>query len=108
MLYRPSPSVTTERTFSIRAGLAASTVTPGITAPDASRTTPEMPAACCAHALEGKDSTLASMATATLVRIMASLSVDPDRPADWSAAFRSGNLCVPYVWLRWLCQNAQY
>src|SRR5437762_8326650 len=82
MLYRPSPSVTTERTFSIRAGLAASTVTPGITAPDASRTTPEIPAACCADALEGNESTPASIATATLVRIMASLSVDPDSATD--------------------------
>ena len=38
--YWPVPSVTTERTFSINAGLAASTVTPGNTAPDASRTVP--------------------------------------------------------------------
>src|ERR1700724_3683475 len=40
MLYRPSLSLTAVRTFSIRAGLAASTVTPGSTAPDVSRTTP--------------------------------------------------------------------
>ena len=40
MRYWPVPSVTTERTFSISAGLAASTVTPGSTAPDASRTVP--------------------------------------------------------------------
>ena len=40
--YWPVPSVTTERTFSISAGLAASTVTPGSTAPDASLTTPVM------------------------------------------------------------------
>src|SRR5262245_61116794 len=40
MRYWPVPSVTTERTFSINAGLAASTVTPGSTAPDASRTVP--------------------------------------------------------------------
>src|SRR5436190_297772 len=43
MLYRPSPSETTVRTFSIRAGLAASTVTPGSTAPVVSFTTPAMP-----------------------------------------------------------------
>src|SRR5262245_39071530 len=36
----PAPSVTTVRTFSMRAGLAASTVTPGSTAPDVSRTVP--------------------------------------------------------------------
>ena len=34
MRYCPVPSVTTERTFSMSAGLAASTVTPGRTAPD--------------------------------------------------------------------------
>jgi hypothetical protein len=34
ILYWPVPSVLTERTFSIRAGLAASTMTPGSTAPD--------------------------------------------------------------------------
>jgi hypothetical protein len=35
-------SVTPVRTFSIKAGLAASTVTPGSTAPDVSFTTPAM------------------------------------------------------------------
>jgi hypothetical protein len=38
MRYWPLPSVTTDRTFSISAGLDASTVTPGSTAPDASLT----------------------------------------------------------------------
>ena len=49
MLYRPSPSETTVRTFSMRAGLVASTVAPGNTAPDASRTTPAIPLACWAR-----------------------------------------------------------
>src|SRR5881397_2143797 len=40
ILYCPEPSVTTVRTFSISAGLAASTVTPGSTAPVVSLTTP--------------------------------------------------------------------
>ena len=40
MRYWPLPSVTTERVFSIRAGLDTSTLTPGSTAPDVSRTTP--------------------------------------------------------------------
>src|SRR6266566_5153577 len=40
ILYCPVPSVTTDRVFSIRAGLDASTVTPGRTAPDASFTMP--------------------------------------------------------------------
>ena len=44
MRYWPAPSVTTVRTFSMSAGLAASTVTPGNTAPDVSLTTPAMDA----------------------------------------------------------------
>src|SRR5215510_8104662 len=48
MLYRPWPSVTTERTFSMSTGLAASTVTPGKSAPDVSRPSPAIPLACCA------------------------------------------------------------
>src|SRR6266850_5710869 len=44
MLNRPWSSVTAVRTFSMRAGLAAPTVTPGSTAPDASRAAPAMPA----------------------------------------------------------------
>ena len=42
--YCPLPSVTTLRTFSISAGLVASTVTPGKTAPEGSRTTPAIDA----------------------------------------------------------------
>src|SRR4026209_91461 len=52
MRYRPWSSVTVDRTFSISAGLAASTVTPGRTAPDPSRTTPVM--LLCARADAGK------------------------------------------------------
>src|SRR5215510_9173236 len=55
MRYWPFPSVTTERTFSISAGLAASTVTPGSTAPDVSLTTPAIPLACWAAAIGGSD-----------------------------------------------------
>ena len=40
MRYWPVPSVTAERVFSMRTGLAASTVTPGSTAPEASLITP--------------------------------------------------------------------
>src|SRR5688572_26562548 len=50
MRYRPAPSVAVVRTFSISAGLAASTVTPGRTAPDESLTAPAMVA--CAHAVD--------------------------------------------------------
>src|ERR1051325_6989107 len=52
MRYWPVVSVMTERTFSMSAGLVASTVTPGRTAPDVSRTTPVMVA--CADAVAGK------------------------------------------------------
>src|SRR5437773_2033382 len=45
MRYWPEPSVTAERVLSMSAGLDASTVTPGSTAPDASRTVP-VTAAC--------------------------------------------------------------
>src|SRR5689334_23420874 len=48
--YRPAPSVTVVRTFSINAGLAASTVTPGSTAPDESFTAPASTA--CAQAVD--------------------------------------------------------
>src|SRR4030095_7996594 len=44
----PSPSVTADLTFSIRTSLDASTVTPGIAAPDESLTTPTI--ALCAYA----------------------------------------------------------
>ena len=46
-LYWPVPSVTTVRVFSRSAGLDASTVTPGSTAPDASLTTPAIEALPC-------------------------------------------------------------
>jgi hypothetical protein len=52
ILYWPFSSVTTERTRSISTGLPASTVTPGITAPVPSRTTPAM-ALDCANAIAG-------------------------------------------------------
>src|SRR3954452_5247018 len=45
----PLPSVTTERVFSISAGLEASTVTPGSTASEASLTTPAMVPSACAY-----------------------------------------------------------
>src|SRR5438093_13596388 len=46
MEYRPAPSVTADRTFSISAGLETSTVTPGSTAPDVSLTVPAMLLVC--------------------------------------------------------------
>ena len=52
-LYCPSPSVTALRTFSINAGLDTSTVTPGNTPPDVSRTTPAIVPAACAYTAAG-------------------------------------------------------
>src|SRR5687768_18061163 len=62
MRYWPDPSDTAVRTFSISTGLAASTVTPGNTAPDTSRTTPAMVA--WADAVEGISRAIATAATA--------------------------------------------
>jgi hypothetical protein len=64
--YWPVPSVTAIRTFSISAGLAASTVTPGRTAPEASLTTPLT--AACAAAMTGSNN--ANPKTAPILRIL--------------------------------------
>src|SRR5262245_29239650 len=64
ILYCPESSVTTARTFSISAGLDASTVTPGNTAPEASFTTPASEA--CAHAAVGQRTTNAANRAADL------------------------------------------
>src|SRR5713101_7014692 len=76
MLYRPSLSVTTLRTFSINAGLAASTVTPGSTAPDVSFTVPAIPLAvpCWADAVDDNsaDMTMPRPMPTTFTRIMPS------------------------------------
>src|SRR6187402_3682945 len=71
MLYWPLPSVVTERTFSINTELAASTVTPGSTAPDASLTIPAIVAASWARAPAGTKS------TARTTRVLANLCMPP-------------------------------
>src|ERR1043165_3718891 len=63
MRYVPVPSLTADRVFSISAGLEASTVTPGRTAPDASFTTPVMEA--WANATAGTSTSGASAANPT-------------------------------------------
>src|SRR5689334_1675105 len=71
MRYWPAPSVTTVRVFSINAGLDASTVTPGRTAPEPSRTTPAMDP--CAIAAAGRRLAHSTMRTLdnqrTIVRL---------------------------------------
>src|SRR5260221_1271499 len=64
MLYRPALSVIVERVFSIRAGLDASTVAPGNTAPEESCTRPEMLA--CAAACAGTRSIAAQINTSAV------------------------------------------
>src|SRR5215831_19208256 len=59
MRYWPVPSATAVRVFSMRAGLATSTVTPGSTAPDVSFTTPVIDA--CANASVGNRTRQANM-----------------------------------------------
>src|SRR5665213_21797 len=59
--YCPDPSVTAARVFSISAGLAASTVTPGRTAPELSFTTPAMDA--CAYTALGTSATSVNRTT---------------------------------------------
>ena len=73
MRYWPVPSVTTVRTFSVNAGLDASTVTPGRTAPDESLTTPAIVA--CANATRGRISTAASTTRALIeLRTLSSIT----------------------------------
>src|SRR5713226_5781922 len=81
MLYRPALSVMVERVFSISAGLDASTVTPGSTAPEESCTRPEMLA--CAAACAGKRSIAAQTNTSAVInRRMSGLLGGADfRPA---------------------------
>src|SRR5262245_59446122 len=67
--YWPAPSLTAVRIFSISAGLAASTVTPGSTAPDASLTAPAIDA--CANARFGRIHANARKATIRPVMVMA-------------------------------------
>ena len=67
--YWPLPSVTTVRTFSLRFGLDASTVTPGNTAPDVSRTTPVIDAWAYDATGTTRSDTHAMTTTLTIPRI---------------------------------------
>src|SRR3977135_2243578 len=80
--YSPRSSVTALRTFSMRTGLDASTVTPGSTAPDVSVMTPAMVAELvpCADAGTGANARPISNATASL-RIILLHSITGTGPA---------------------------
>ena len=73
MRYCPASSVVTTRTFSINAGLDASTVTPGSTAPDVSLTAPAIDA--CARAAVGTSTINTSAIDASLRRVSISILV---------------------------------
>src|ERR1044072_1621205 len=88
MRYWPEPSVTTDRCFSMTTGLAASTVTPGSTAPEVSRTTPviEPWAATAAGNTSIADTTTTALAT----RVM-----DPPVSATLDLFLDRGGAVVP-------------
>src|SRR5215813_6409186 len=88
ILYAPEPSETATLLFSMRASLAASTVTPGSTAPDESFTTPAI--ALWAWATDGSASrhTSAARPKQTFLIIRSSLTVDPRKRRELPAEVR--------------------
>ena len=77
------------RTFSISAGLAASTVTPGSTAPEASRTTPAIEAcAACARASVAPAARCSNSAVSTTGEMSSEHPWVGHRSAPVSVAFR--------------------
>src|SRR5712691_1206072 len=72
ILYTPWASVTALRTFSINAGLDASTVTPGSTPPDTSLTVPAI-VACAYAVVETNTDTITPAATFSTLRIRTSV-----------------------------------
>src|SRR5262245_39052815 len=84
MLYWPCESDTTVRTFSISAGLDASTVTPGRTPPEVSCTTPAMP---CANVAAGVQSRIPQAKTPTVLKCLGHIMLPPSCAA--SRALRS-------------------
>src|SRR5688572_18503898 len=88
MRYCPVPSLVAERTFSIRAGLEASTITPGSTAPESSRTTPASDA--CASARVGSRTSSAAASPSRAATYRAEVAVNADggsNPLDIECSF---------------------
>src|SRR5687768_13139795 len=78
--YCPSAFVVAARTFSISAGLETSTSTPGITAPDVSRTVPviwPVLSPACASAAAGTNASTAAINHAILMALRITLSSSP-------------------------------
>src|SRR3954469_11992635 len=99
-MYRPALSLIAVRDRSMRAGLDASTVTPGRTAPVESRTTPEIVA--CARAIAGTISAI-SAPTAT---IRTCFRIRPSMPRAYERAttltVTDGALIAPPAAAAWL------
>jgi hypothetical protein len=83
--YWPLSSVTADRSFSISAGLAASTVTPGSTAPEVSRTAPAMDP--CAYADAGASK--ATVSKTSRLACVPMMSLREQRRADVQAALQA-------------------
>ena len=79
MRYWPFSSVIADFTFSISTGLAASTVTPGITAPDVSFTVPVN--TLCARANAGTRTRLASTSKNVLTKNLRAIC-SPNQPTS--------------------------
>ena len=77
MRYSPLASVVAVLACSIRAGLLASTVTPGSTAPVVSLTKPAM--ALCASALSGTNVSRANPASTTTATLLLTISRLPQK-----------------------------
>src|ERR1700681_184276 len=94
ILYWPRPSVTAVRTFSISAGLAASTVTPGTRAPVVSLATPAM-VPVCASAAAWPSPTYARAAATPILPNLLMLSSTPHaarNPGGHLTGLRLGQL----------------
>src|SRR5688572_18892606 len=84
MRYWPVPSLTALRTFSIRTGLDASTVTPGSSAPDVSLTVPVM---ACAQTTAGAKRITSAAVVAAHTR--------PNFPNHENDSILRLSICVP-------------
>src|SRR5439155_16944570 len=92
MAYRPSPSVTTDRLLSISTSLAASTVTPGSTAPEVSFTRPAI--VLCADAPPGRN---ASRATTPRIRTATFALIGPHSVRHTEPPADERLCCRPYA-----------
>src|SRR6185295_13225004 len=91
----------TDRTFSIRTGLAASTVTPGNTPPDASLTTPVI--AACANTADGRSRSTNRMIDACLAKPDDITSLPPYSVVKHGTQLQNVTMAAP--WPRYDCTS---